>query len=355
MAGNPAAGTPPRIDLYSDTVTRPTPAMRKAIAEAEVGNEQAHEDPTVNRLCDMVRDLLGKPAAVFMPSGTMCNQIAYRIWCRPGDEVLLDRSSHALHFEYGGMAANAGAMTRTIDGTRGTFTAAQAGPLIRGGDRKHTQRTAVISVENTANMGGGTVWPLAQLQDLSALARKRGVAMHMDGARLLNAVVASGTPAGDYAATCESVWVDLSKGLGCPVGAVLAGPEDFIEQAWGYKHMYGGAMRQAGIIAAAGVYALEHHVDRLAEDHENARRLAAGLAEVKGIAVNPNEIDTNMVFFDVAGLGVTARDFANRLRADHGIRIGPQGDSLLRAVTHLDVSRAQIDETIQAVKAMARG
>ena len=353
MAGNRETPAIPRIDFYSDTITRPTKPMRKAMAEAEVGNEQAGEDPTVNRLCQMTADLLGKEAAVFLPSGTMCNQIAYRVWCDPGQEILLEKSSHALHFEVGGLAANAGAMTQTIDGARGLFTGEQVAERIRAPHGYHTQRTALVSVENTANMGGGTIWPIEQLRGVRAAAREHGAPVHMDGARLLNAVVASGISAAEFAGEVDSVWIDLSKGLGCPVGAVLAGSEDFIAKVWPFKHMYGGAMRQAGIIAAAGVYALEHHVERLADDHANARRLARGLAEIEGISVNANEIDTNMVFFDVGGLGVTAAEFARRMLAEHDIRIGAMGPALIRAVTHLDVDAADVEETIAAARAVA--
>ena len=353
MVSNPETPAAPRIDFYSDTITRPTRAMRQAMAEAEVGNEQAGEDPTVNRLCQMTAALLGKEAAVFLPSGTMCNQIAYRVWCSPGQEILLEKSSHALHFEVGGLAANAGAMTQTIDGARGLFTGTQVAEKIRAPHGHHTQRTALVSVENTANMGGGTVWPIEQLREVRAVAHEHGIPVHMDGARLLNAVVASGISATEFAAEVDSVWIDLSKGLGCPVGAVLAGTEAFIDKVWSVKHMYGGAMRQAGIIAAAGVYAFEHHVNRLADDHANARRLAQGLAEIEGISVNANEIDTNMVFFDVSGLGVTAVEFAGRMRVEHDIRIGPMGPSLMRAVTHLDVDASAVDETIAAARKIA--
>ena len=353
MVSNPETPAAPRIDFYSDTITRPTRAMRQAMAEAEVGNEQAGEDPTVNRLCQMTAALLGKEAAVFLPSGTMCNQIAYRVWCSPGQEILLEESSHALHFEVGGLAANAGAMTQTIDGARGLFTGTQVAERIRAPHGHHTQRTALVSVENTANMGGGTVWPIEQLRGVRAVAHEHGIPVHMDGARLPNAVVASGISATEFAAEVDSVWIDLSKGLGCPVGAVLAGTEAFIDKVWSFKHMYGGAMRQAGIIAAAGVYAFEHHVNRLADDHANARRLAQGLAEIEGISVNANEIDTNMVFFDVSGLGVTAAEFAGRMRVEHDIRIGPMGPSLMRAVTHLDVDASAVDETIAAARKIA--
>ncbi|MBT5264052.1 MAG: threonine aldolase family protein [Rhodospirillaceae bacterium] len=344
----------PRIDLYSDTITKPTPEMRRAMAEAEVGNEQSGEDPTVNALCRMVAELTGKPDALFLPSGTMCNQIAYRVWCDRGEEILLEENSHMLHYEAGATAALTGAMSRTIQGTRGMFTAEDLKGVMHSASR-HTQKQVLVSVENTTNRGGGAVWPLEQLRKVSETAHEAGMNVHMDGARLMNAVVSSGIPARDFAAEVDSVWIDLSKGLGCPVGAVLAGSEEFIERAWLFKHQYGGAMRQAGIIAAAGVYAFENHVERLAEDHENARRLARGLADIEGIAVNPNECDTNILFFDVGGLGVSAADFSARLRAEHDIRIGHFSATSLRAVTGLDISEADIDEAIAACKAVAGG
>ena len=354
MAANPVTASP-RIDLYSDTVTRPTPGMRKAISEAEVGNEQAREDPTVNKLCEMVAELLGKEAAIFLPSGTMCNEIAYRVWVDHGEEIVLEENSHALHYETGGPAALSGAMCRTIRGKRGMFTGAELEAVIRVPQGWHGQRQRLVSIENTANLGGGAIWPLEQIEDVAGVARKHGLKLHLDGARLLNAVVASGIPASAYAAPADSAWIDLSKGLGCPVGGVLAGSKEFIEQAWRFKHQFGGAMRQAGIIAAAGVYALENHVERMAEDHANARLLAEGLAGIKGIGINPNEIDTNMVYFTVGGTGLSEQEFARRLRTDHGVRIGPQGKDLMRAVTHLDVSRADIEEAIRACAAVVQG
>ena len=353
MTENPTSTAAPRIDLYSDTITKPSPGMRRAMVEAEVGNEQAMEDPTVNRLCAMTTELLGKEAAMFLPSGTMCNEIAYRVWCDHGDEILLDETSHALHFEVGGPAALAGAMCRTVSGKRGMFTADEVEEKIRRPHGHHTQRTALVSVENTANVGGGAVWPIEQLRSVAEASRAHGARVHMDGARLMNAVVASGTSARDYAEAVDSVWVDLSKGLGCPVGAVLAGSADFINKAWRFKHQFGGAMRQAGIIAAAGVFAFEHNVERLAEDHANARRFAEGLATIEGISVNANEIDTNMVYFEVAGLGMSAADFSARLAAEHGVRIGAFGATTLRAVTHLDVDANMIDQAVIACRVAA--
>ncbi len=341
------------VDLYSDTITRPTPEMRAFMAAAEVGNEQAGEDPTVNRLCAMVAELLGKEDAVYVPSGTMCNEIAYRVHCRPGDEIILDRSGHAVHYETGAPAALSGAMLRTIDGERGVFTADQVRAAIRTADRHHP-RSRVLSVENTCNGGGGTVWPLERIHEVTAVAREHGLATHLDGARLLNAVVASGVAARDIAAPFDSAWIDFSKGLGAPVGAVLAGSAAFIDEAWRWKHQFGGAMRQAGVIAAACVYALEHNVERLAEDHENARVLGRGIAQIPGIVLDPEVIETNMVFFDVSATGVDARGVHERL-LERGVRIGVNAPTRMRAVTHLDVDRAGVEAAVAALGAVVGG
>ncbi len=346
-----ANARPPRIDLHSDTCTLPSAEMRQAMANAAVGNEQSQEDPTVNKLCQMVADLVAKEAAIFLPSGTMCNEIAYRVWVDHGEEIILDESSHGLHFETGGPAALSGAMTRTVAGDRGRFTAQQMLAAIRPQSR-HAPRTALVSVENTANMGGGSIWPLAQLQELAAAAREHDLPVHMDGARLLNATVASGVSAAEFAGPCDSVWIDLSKGLGCPVGGVLAGTADFIDRAWRFKHQFGGAMRQAGIIAAAGIYALEHNVERLADDHLNAQKLAQGLAKIDGLKIDVSGVETNMVYFGVAGTGHTAKGFSTALR-DHDVRITDMGPDLMRAVTHLDIDAAMIDEAIAACAAVA--
>ncbi|HKI98093.1 MAG TPA: threonine aldolase family protein [bacterium] len=343
---------PIRIDLYSDTKTRPTPGMRRAMAEAEVGDEQSWEDPSVNRLCEQVCDLLGKEAALFLPSGTMCNIIGFAVHCRPGDEVMLHRTAHPITSEGGGPAVHAGVMLRGLEGDRGIFAPdAVRAALASPGVKRPRQR--LVSIEQTSNAGGGSIWPLATVREVAAVAHEHGLAVHMDGARLLNAVVASGVSARDYAALCDSVWIDLSKGLGCPVGAVIAGSRAFIEEAWRCKHLFGGAMRQAGILAAAGLYALEHHVQRLAEDHANAQALAAGLVDIPGIVLDPPQVDTNMVFFDVAGTGFTARQLSERLAAD-GLRIGGGDGTRMRAVTHLDVSRDQIDEAITIVRGALR-
>jgi len=341
------------INLYSDTQTRPTPAMRRAIAEAPVGDEQKGEDPSVNRLCAMTAELVGKEAAVFLPSGTMCNEIAILVHCRPGDEIIADTTAHIINSEAGAPAALAGVMLRPLDGARGIYSAEQAEAAIRD-DGRYTPTTRMIAIEQTSNFGGGTVWPLATIEAVAAVARRHQLVMHMDGARLMNAVVASGVAAADYAAPFDSLWIDLSKGLGCPVGGVLAGSADFIARAWRWKQRIGGAMRQAGIVAAAGVYALENNVERLAEDHANARLLADRLAELPGIAIDPETVETNIVFFDVAGTGMTAAQVAERL-ADHGVRVGPMGGGLIRAVTHLDVTTEQVQEAAAAVKAVIEG
>ena len=337
----------PRIDLYSDTQTRPTPGMRRAMAEAEVGDEQRGEDPTVNRLTQKVSELLGKPAAVFLPSGTMCNEIAYRVHCGSGDEIILDKTSHALHFETGAPAGLAGAMTRTVDGTRGIFTGEQVAAAIRQPSRHHP-RSRLLSVENTSNLGGGAVWPIERIGEVTTVAREYGLATHMDGARLINAVVASGISAADYADPFDSVWIDLSKGLGAPVGGVLAGSLEFIDRAWRFKHQFGGAMRQSGIIAAAGVYALDKHVDRLADDHTNARRFAEALAQIPDIGIDADQVETNMVYFEVRESGLDAAEVANRL-LERGVRIGAVDRYQMRAVTHLDVDRAGVEEAAKVL------
>lgn len=337
------------INLYSDTQTQPSQAMRRAMAEAPVGDEQRGEDPSVNRLCEMTAELLGKEAAVFLPSGTMCNQLAIHIHCRPGEEIIAHRSAHILNFEGGGTAAFSGAQVQGLDGPGGKFSVEAARAALRPKDRYHPQ-TRLIAVEQTANMGGGTVWPLSDIEALGRLAEQYGLAYHMDGARLMNAVVASGVAAKDFAAPFDSLWIDLSKGLGCPVGAVLAGSQEFIEEAWRLKQRTGGAMRQAGIIAAAGVYALENNVERLAEDHANARFFAESLRNLPGIWVDPDAVETNIVFFDIADSDLTAETFCAALK-ERGVDLGGTG-TRLRAVTHHDVTREDVETVIEAIRAV---
>jgi threonine aldolase len=337
-----------KVDLYSDTQSRPTDEMRNYMLGAEVGDEQRSEDPTTNRLIENVTTLLGKEAAIFLPSGTMCNEIAYRVHCAPGDEIILDKTSHALHYEVGAPSALAGAMTTSIDGENGVFNADQVRAAIRPISR-HMPRTRLLSVENTANLGGGTIWPLDQINEVAAAAHEFGLKTHLDGARLLNAAVGSGNSAKEFAASYDSVWIDLTKGLGAPVGAVLAGSESFIDQAWRFKHQFGGAMRQSGIIAAAGIYALEHNVDRLAEDHKNAQLLARNISKIAHIELLPNEPETNMVFFNVESIGLTAAEVATKL-LNQGVRIGVFSEFTLRAVTYLDVSAEDIEIASAAIR-----
>lgn len=337
------------IDLYSDTLTKPTPAMRNCMAQADVGDEQKGEDPTVNQLQELVAELTGHDAAVFLPSGTMCNLIAHTVHCRPGDEILIEKDCHPVHFEGGGPAALARASLRLLDSDRGIFTPEAIVAALRPDD-PHFPRSRLVCVENTHNMGGGTVWPLVRLRAIGDTARKHGLLMHLDGARLMNAVVAGGGSAREICGLFDSVWLDLTKGLGCPVGAVLAGPKPFIAQARRYKQMFGGAMRQAGVIAAAGVYALRHHVDRLAEDHANAQRLAAGLAEIRGIRLDHGMPETNIVMFDIAGTGLSRDTFFARL-AEHGVRVsGRLTPTACRAVTHLDIPPDGIDRALSAIR-----
>ena len=344
-----AHANPIDVDLYSDTVTRPTPEMRRFMCEAEVGDEQKHEDPTVNLLQEMVAELLGKEAAVFLPSGTMCNEIALRVHCRPGEEMLAHHTAHPIHFESGGPAALAGVNVRPLDGARGQFDAATLEAGIRP-DFRHFPRSRLVWVEQTSNLGGGSIWPLERVRAVAEVARRHRLATHLDGARLMNAVVASGVAAREWAAPFDSAWIDFTKGLGAPVGAALAGSRDFVAEAWRLKQQMGGAMRQAGIIAAGGVYALRHHVKRLADDHANARRLAGGLGALPGIAVDPATVETNLVFFELTGR-LDAATFVERLLT-RGVRMGALGSRTVRAVTHLDVSAAQIERAVDAARAV---
>ena len=339
------------VDLYSDTVTRPTADMRRFMCAAEVGDEQKGEDPTVNRLQDQVAELLGKEAALFLPSGTMCNEIALRVHCRPGDEMLAHWTAHPIHAEAGGPAALAGVNTRALDGPRGLFDVATVQAAVRPPSR-YSPRSRLLWVEQTSNLGGGSVWPLAGIEAVVGVARRHGLATHMDGARLFNAVVASGVSARAYAAPFDSAWIDFTKGLGAPVGAALAGSREFIVDAWRLKQQMGGAMRQAGIIAAAGIYSLEHNVERLAEDHVHARRLADGLAELPGIALAPAHVETNIVLFELRG-PLDAETAVARL-LERGVRMGALGPRTIRAVTHLDVGAAEIERALTAAREVFR-
>ena len=338
--------TPITIDLISDTATRPTEGMREAMARAEVGDEQRGEDPSVNLLCDRVAELLGKQAAVYLPSGIMSNLIAILVHCKPGDEIITSGNAHLISSEGAGASALAGAMFTTIDSPDGRFTVDQFSQRIRP-PKARAPRTRLVSIEQTSNKGGGTVWTETAIREISEVARVHDIKLHMDGARLLNAAIATNMRPLDFTQHCDSVWVDLSKGLGCPVGSVLAGSNEFIAEAWDWKHRLGGAMRQAGILAAAGLYALDHNVDRLADDHSNAQRLAKGLSVLSGFQIVGEGVETNIVFVDVAGTGHSASEIARRV-ASKGVRVGAVSDHVLRAVTHLDVTTQDIDLAIAA-------
>jgi threonine aldolase len=334
------------IDLVSDTSTRPSASMRKAMADAEVGDEQKGEDPSTNALQERVADLLGKEAAVFLPSGTMCNQIALLVHCRPGDEVIAADVAHIFTAEAGGGSALAGAQTWPLATARGIFSGAAVEAAVRATDR-HSPRSRLVAIEQTVNRGGGAVWPIAAIEEVAAAARRHSLGVHMDGARILNAVVASGVAARRMAAPCDSVWLDLSKGLGCPVGGVLAGSRAFIDEAWRWKHRLGGALRQSGMLAAAGLHALDHNVARLAEDHANARRLAEMLGGIAGIRVVNPEVETNIVFLDCAASGRKAHDILAAV-GRHDVRVGASYGGMIRAVTHLDVTAGDMETAASA-------
>ncbi len=342
----PPAGSPAvRINLYSDTQTKPTPAMKAAMMEAEVGDEQHGDDPTVHALCDKMAALMGKEAAMFLPSGTMCNVIAILTHCKKGDEVLAHETSHILHSEGGTHAALTGVQILPLKGPRGQFTADDVRAAIRPKTR-YAPPQQLLEVEQTANIGGGTVWSLQQLTEVTDVARAQGWNTHMDGARLMNACVAAGVSPAEMVAGFDSVWLDFTKGLGAPLGAVLCGSEEFIGQAWRWKQRLGGSMRQAGICAAAAIYSLDHHVERLADDHANAKALARGLRQLPGVVVE--EPETNLVFFDINATGVAMDVFQDRLRAQ-GIMISGLGGRV-RACTHLDVTAPMIEEALGAIR-----
>jgi threonine aldolase len=343
---HPKGAPPARINLYSDTQTRPSAAMKEAMLRAEVGDEQHGDDPTVWELCDRMAALMGKEAAVFLPSGTMCNVVAILTHCRPGDEVLAHKHSHIITSEGGGHCAFAGAMLTGLEGERGMFTPETLRAAIRAKTR-YTPPQRLLELEQTTNFGGGAVWPLAQLNAVAAIAHEQGWATHMDGARLMNACVAAGVSARDMVAGMDSVWLDFTKGLGAPLGAVLCGSREFIGQAWRWKQRLGGSMRQGGVCAAACLYALDHNIDRLAEDHANARALARGLRQVPGVSVE--EPETNLVFFDIAGAGMTVPRLQEKLAAE-GIWVSGMGNRV-RACTHLDVTAPMIEEAVGAIRA----
>ena len=336
------------VELRSDTLTQPTPGMRAAIASAVVGDEQKREDPTVLELERRAAALLGQEEAVYLPTATMANQIALSILGERGTELIVEETAHIMIAELGGAARFSGLVTRGLRGERGVLSPAQVRATYRPGDGHHVPRTTILALENTHNTGGGRVWPYDELVAVVETGRELGLALHLDGARLLNAAVASGIPAAVLGGRFDTVTLCLSKGLGCPLGAIVAGSTERMAAARMQKHAFGGAMRQAGIVAAAGVYALDHHVERLAEDHARARRLAEGL-DAAGVPVELDNVETNFVQIDVAPLDLSVPEALERLmQAGVGLS-GTMLPGILRAVTHLDVSDDDVERAIEVI------
>lgn len=343
------------IDLRSDTVTKPSPAMREAMASAQVGDDVYGEDPTVNRLQDMAAALLGKAAALFVPSGIMANQLSIRVHTQPGDEVIVESRSHIVRYEHGAAAALAGVQLHWVTGDRGILEPEQVEAAIRPKD-PYNPPTTLICLENTHNSGGGSVYPLPKIERIRAIALARGIHLHLDGARLFNAVVATGVSAAEYARHFDTVSFCLSKGLGAPVGSLIAGSQQTVERLRRFRRMYGGGMRQAGILAAAGIYALEHNISRLKEDHENARRLAGLLQKIPMVRVDADRVETNIVVFEVLGSKRSASEVLAELKKAgvllNSVGHPPGGYPAFRAVTHLDVTAQQIEEAGEILAAV---
>ncbi|MFZ1802499.1 MAG: low-specificity L-threonine aldolase [Nitrospira sp.] len=331
------------IDLRSDTVTKPTDEMRKAMARAEVGDDVYGEDSTVNRLQDLAAAMLGKRFALFVPSGTMANQLAIRSHTQPGQEIIVESKSHVVRYEQGAAGALAGVQLHWVTGERGIMTVEQVEAAIRPNDA-HSIPTALICIENTHNAGGGTIYPLSTIEKIRALAVRHGIPMHLDGARLFNAVAATTLPPTVYAQHFETVSLCLSKGLGAPVGSLLiSNDQRLMDRARRFRRMYGGAMRQAGILAAAGIYALERHVARLKTDHEHAKKLARQLQHISAIQIAPQHVETNIVIFDIVDEHRSPAELVAALK-EHGVLINAVGGQSYRAVTHLHITDKQIDE-----------
>ncbi len=336
------------IDLRSDTVTVPTPAMREAMAQAPVGDDVFGEDPTVNELQNEVAQLLGKEAGLYVPSGTMANQIAIKAHTQPGDEVICEVGAHIMNYEDGGPAFHSQVQLGPIHGVLGAFTADQLAEAIRP-PNVHVPPTKLVSIENTHNRAGGTIFPFAELRRVAQVARQHDLRLHLDGARLMNAVVASGISASDWAAPFDSVSICLSKGLGAPVGSVLCGTEDFVARAHRYRKVFGGGMREAGIIAAGALYAIRHHVDDLAADHRRARELADALALLAGVKLNPEDVHTNIIIFAVDDTLGTGADIESRFKSE-GLLCFAVGRQKLRMVAHRDIDDQDVDRAIKAFR-----
>src|SRR5215207_1318830 len=339
------------IDLRSDTVTRPTPAMRRAMAEAEVGDDVYGEDPTVNRLQERAAELFEKEAALFVPTGSMGNQIAVKLHTRPGTEVVIEERGHIYNYEMAAMAAVSGALARPVKSSDGTGVLAWddiAGALHVGG-AYYVAPTALVALENSHNLAGGTLMTRARTEEICARAHAAGLAVHLDGARVFNAAAALGETVAALARPVDSVMFCLSKGLGAPVGSMLLGTRGFVEEARAWRKLLGGGMRQAGVLAAAGLVALEESPPRLPEDHANARRLAEGVAALPGVRIDPASVQTNIVIFDVKATGLAADEICARVRTSHGVLCSGFGDSI-RMVTHYDVTREDIDIALDALR-----
>ena len=339
--------TQPIVDLRSDTVTRPTPAMRRAMYEAEVGDDVYREDPTVNRLEARAAEIFAREAGVFVPSGTMGNQSAIKVHTRPGQEVICEERAHIYNFEMAMMSAFSGVLPRTVYAEDGILTWELIAPLIRGRS-EHRARTGLVELENTSNLAGGAVYPLEVSNDIADRAHAAGLPLHLDGARIFNASVALGRSVVELSKKFDSVMFCLSKGLGAPVGSMLVGSKEFIEEARLVRKMLGGGMRQAGVLAAAGLVALEESPPRLHIDHENAKFLAEGLAQLPGIKIDAAKVVTNIMFFDVSGTGLSAPEVSQRLKAQ-GILANPYNPKLIRMVTHQDVDRAGCERALQVL------
>jgi threonine aldolase len=342
----------PVSDFRSDTVTRPTPEMRAAMAAAPVGDDVFDDDPTVHRLQQRVAEMLGKEAAIYVPSGTMSNLIGVRLHCRPGDEMICEAGCHVYHYEQGGYAQLSGVAARPVEGRAGVIEIGQLEGLVRPRD-DHFVRTRLVTLENTHNRGGGTIQPYPALEAICRWAHQQGLATHLDGARLWNAVVATGIPARQWAQHFDTVSVCFSKGLGAPVGSALAGEKAMIASARRHRKVFGGGMRQAGIVAAGALYALEHHIDRLADDHANARRLAEGIRRIPSLTLVNDPVQTNLVFFRVAPAWGTAAELSSRL-AQRGVWMHATSADTIRAATHLDIHQADVDRALGILREVTR-
>ncbi|MFC1555864.1 low-specificity L-threonine aldolase [candidate division KSB1 bacterium] len=330
------------IDLRSDTITRPSLAMREAMMKAEVGDDVFGEDPTINELQKMSADIFGKEAGLFIPSGTMGNEIAINVHTQQGDEVIVDRLSHIVNFETGGPGFISGVNLVPLDGKNGILSAEQVEKAIRP-EGLQFARTGLICLENTHNYAGGSVYPFETIKEISEIASFKEIPMHLDGARIFNAVVATGIKPDEYSLYFDSITFCISKGLGSPVGSVLLGSQEFIDQARIVRKILGGGMRQAGILAAAGIYGLENNVERLIVDHKNAKKLAEALNKTKTFDIHPDEVESNIVIFRISDTSISPSEASEKL-GEKGILVFPFGERQLRAVTHLDVSDKDIED-----------